>query len=273
MMKKTMILFLLFSLFLLFRSIDASVLLMVRAEGIVDGFVGESIGSKIVELTLSTRGYRFEVEDHEEITDWFENIPEGLEAYVNGHDDTGIRVSFEGTPSAELSDQIMVNVPDGYIIDLNSDDSIGDLHNTPDDDARYEIKVRQPSAVYDSPSIITGHVGEELEPQNVYIRLHDTTCEASMTGHEFEICNGMTGRVIEVRPDNVIVVEYTGVPEKEDDSLIHTILPDEDLKCDCDLIVPDQKDVRYDISLRAVGDEEDPVIEVRVSEVPVTGIE
>ena len=40
-MKKVLFCFL-FSLLFLFRSVDASVLLMIEAEGVVDGFVGEA---------------------------------------------------------------------------------------------------------------------------------------------------------------------------------------------------------------------------------------
>ena len=272
-MKKMLILSILFFCTLLFQKIDASVLLMVEAEGIVDGYTGENIGSKSVELSLSEEGYRFEIENDEEITDWFTNIPEGLEAYAVRHDDRRILVSIEGTPLETSDEQIDVNVPDGCIIDENSEDSIGDLHNTPSGRAVYAIGVRVPYAEYDRPSTVAGTVGEQLVSQKVYIRLHHTTCEVSMTGHEFPAYNGLLPKVIEVLPENVIIVEYTGIPLEKDDSLIHTVLMDEDLKCDQDLSVPDREDVHFAIGKR---EEEIPVIIPEKTPefvIPYTGIE
>ena len=74
-MKKVLFCFL-FSLLFLFRSVDASVLLMIEAEGVVDGFVGENIASKTVLLSLSDEDYFFEIDDYEEISDWFDNMPD-----------------------------------------------------------------------------------------------------------------------------------------------------------------------------------------------------
>ena len=235
------------SFLLTFRIIHASPLIMVEAEGIVDGYVGESIGSKPVVLSLNDPDYYFEIEDYEDISDWFEDIPEGLEAYVSGHQDQEIYVSFEGTPEEEKDEFIKIRVPDGYIIDSNSDDSIGDLENTPSEKAVYLIEIREPLAYYDRESIISGIVGQELEEQFVWIKLENTTCEASMMGREFEPYNGLTGKVVEILPDNIVKVSYSGIPLEEDDSLIHTLLKDEDLKCDRDLKVPDREDVRYAI--------------------------
>ena len=274
-MKKTW--FILSVLLLLFLSheIKASPLVMVEAIGIVDGYVGESIGSKIVELRINDADYRFEAEEDEEITDWFGNIPTGLEAYVSAVNDTQLFVSFEGVPS-EISDvYIQVTVPDGSIIDLNSGDPIGDLENTPSDQAVYQIGIREPLAVYDRESTVSGHVGEELGRQQVYIRLKDTTCEASMMHHGFPVHNGLIPKVIEILPENIIVVEYSGVPLEEDHSLIHTLLLNEDLKCDQDLEVADREDVRFDINVRSkeVPDDEEVGVEVPVYVMPYTGVE
>ncbi len=171
---------------------------MVEAEGIVDGYVGERIASKIIDLKLTDDNYYFEIDDYEEITDWFENIPEGLEAIVVGHIPTSIHVSFEGVPKEEKDEFIKVKVPDGYIIDSNSEDSIGDLENTPSEKAVYQITVKQPLAEYERESIVKGTVGETLEAQNVYVQLYNTTCEISMIGHEFPIHNGLTGKVKDI---------------------------------------------------------------------------
>ena len=247
-MKK--LIFLLLCLFILSSKnvIEASPLVMVEAEGIVDGYVGERIASKIIDLKLTDDNYYFEIDDYEEITDWFENIPEGLEAIVVGHIPTSIHVSFEGVPKEEKDEFIKVKVPDGHIIDSNSEDSIGDLENTPSEKAVYQITVKQPLAEYERESIVKGTVGETLKAQNVYVQLYNTTCEISMIGHEFPIHNGLTGKVKDILANNVIVIEYNGVPIETDQSLIHTLLLNADLKCDQDLPVADREDVRFDIT-------------------------
>ncbi len=269
---KRMILFLFGLLLLSARMVEASPLLMVDAEGIVDGYVGENIGSRIVELRLSDRNYRFEVEDDEDISGWFANIPEGLEAYIVGHTEGNIHVSFEGTPLEASEEFIEVTVPDGFIIDKNADDSIGNLSNTPSEKAMYQIRVKTPLAYYERESIVKGKVGKQLTPQKVYVQLENTTCEASMMGHVFESHNGLTPKVVDILSSNVVVIEYTGTPLKKDRSLIHTILLNEDLRCDTDLIVPDRQDVRFDIT-----EEEEtpvpPIIEEKPHVFPVTGIE
>ena len=93
-----------------------------------------------------------------------------------------------------------------------------------------------------------------------------------MMGHVFESHNGLTPKVVDILSSNVVVIEYTGTPLKKDRSLIHTILLNEDLKCDTDLIVPDRQDVRFDIT-----EEEEtpvpPVIEEKLHVFPVTGVE
>ena len=162
--------------------------------------------------------------------------------------------------------------PDGSIIDKNSNDSIGDLSNTPSEKAIYRIEERTPLAYYERESIVKGKAGTKLTPQSVYVQLENTTAEASMMGHVFETHNGLTPRVVEILSSNVIVIEYTGTPLKKDESLIHTVLPDEDLKCESDLTVPDRQDVRFNIR------EDDaeplvPTVEEKPHVFPLTGVE
>ncbi len=270
MMKKRMILFLLFCVLFLVHEIDASPLVMVEVKNDVEGYVGESIEAQIVELSLNDEEYRFEVDDYDDVTEWFDNIPSGLEAYVLSHEDQSIRVCFEGTPLEESSEMISVNVPDGSIIDEVSEDSIGDLCNIPSEDAMYRIVIRQPLAYYDREGIVKGTVGKKLEKQRIYVRLENTVCEASMMGHAFPEHNGLTGTVVGILPENVIVIEYEGTPLKKDKSLIHTVLSDEDLRCDMDLIVPDREDVRF-----RIGEEkkEEEVKESVIPVIPHTGID
>ena len=230
-----------------FIGISASPLIQLKAEGEVDGYVGEKIGEKTVVLRLSDPNYRFEVEDYEDIFDWFPGIPDGLEASVGTHGRSEVYVSFEGIPLEEKEEFIKVIVPDGYIIEENSSESIGDLENTPSEDAIYSIKRREPFAYYDREAIIKGNVGEAIETQYVYVQIENTTSEASMATHVFPEHNGLIPKVSEVLPDNVIVIEYNGIPLEEDGSLIHTLLLDEDLKCDRNLGVPDKEDVRFAI--------------------------
>ena len=268
---KRMILFLLCLLLLSGKMIEASPLLMLEAEGVVDGYVGENIGSRVVELKLSDLGYRFEVEDDQDISGWFDNIPLGLRAIIVGHTEGNIHVSFEGTPLEACEEFIEVIVPDGCIIDGNAEDSIGDLGNTPSEKAIYRIKEKTPLAFYEREATVKGKVGKELTPQRVYVQLENTTCEASMMKHVFEMHNGLTPKVVDILSSNIIVIEYTGTPLMKDKSLIHTLLLNEDLKCDMDLPVPDRKDVRFDIR-----DEESaapPTVEDKPHVFPLTGVE
>ena len=269
-MNKLKYLFLILLIVASMKTVSASPLVTVTAEGLVDGYVGENIGSKIVELKLTDEDYRFEIEDGEEVTGWFDNIPEGLEAYVIGHLEDNIHVSFEGTPKEERDAYMEVTVPDGSIIDTNSGEPIGDLKNIPDENASFQIGRKVPYAEYERESIVSGRVNEELEKQNVYVKLHNTTCKASMMGHEFETVNGLTPKVIDILSSNVIVIEYSGVPEEEDHSLIHTILSGEDLNCEEDLTVPDREDVRF--AILGMEEEEAPPVVIPFV-IPVTGVE
>lgn len=270
---KRMILFLLFLGLLGIRIVEASPLLTLEATGIVDGYASENIGSRIVELTLSDRNYRFEVENYEDISGWFTNIPQGLSAIVVDHTEMDVYVSFEGTPLKACEELIEVSVPDGSIIDKNAEDSIGILSNTPSEKGIYRIEVKTPLAFYERESIVSGKAGEELMPQKVYVQLENTTCEASMMGHVFETYNGLTPRVIDILASNVIVIEYTGTPINRDSSLIHTLLLNEDLRCDSDLAVPDREDVRFDIAGKKEVPATVPVAEERPHVFPVTGVE
>ena len=281
MKKKLFILFICLLFAFSCKRIQASPLIMVEAEGIVDGYVGEDIKGKIVELKLTDNNYYFEVEDYKEVSDWFPNIPKGLEATVISHLSDNIHVLFEGSPQEEKDEQIKVAVPDGYIIDPNSGESIGTLENSPNDKAVFQIRVKEPKAEYERESNVKGEVGKPLEPQYVYVQLTNATCEASMVGHTFPEHNGLTAKAIDVLSSNTIVIEYTGTPVEEDQSLIHTLLLDADLKIDQDLEVADREDVRFNIIKKSaparpdpdpiINPEPEPVTDTFV--IPHTGIE
>ncbi len=285
-MKKLLILCICLLFFLSYKTVKASPLVMVEAEGTVDGYVGEDIGSKIVVLKLTDQDYYFDVQKNEDISSWFPNIPEGLAAKVADYVSDNIHVSFEGVPSQEKDEFIEVAVPDGSIIDSNSGDGIGVLENSSSENAEFKIAVKEPQAVYERESLITGYAGEAIEPQRVYVQLTDTACEASMIGHVFPEHNGLTPVCVDVFSSNVMIIEYTGTPENEDRSLIHTLLLNGDLKCDRDLEVPDREDVRFDIGVKELPAEPEPEPEPVIQEpdpvpepepvvhiIPVTGIE
>ncbi|MBQ1483065.1 MAG: hypothetical protein IIZ28_05780 [Erysipelotrichaceae bacterium] len=275
-MKKLLIICICLLFFFSCKTVKASPLVTVEADGTVDGFVGEDIGSKIVVLKLTDPDYYFEVEKNDDISNWFPDIPEGLTAKVAAYVSDNIHVSFEGVPLQEKDEFIFVAVPDGSVIDSNSGDGIGVLENTPSENAEFKIAVKEPQAVYERQALITGTAGEAIEPQKVYVQLTDTTCEASMIGHVFPEHNGLTPVCIDVLSSNVLIIEYTGIPENEDRSLIHTLLLNEDLKCDLDLEVPDREDVRFDIGVKEAPAEPDPepepepVVPEPVIEEPVT---
>ena len=257
-MKKLLIILLFLTCLFSYKSVKASPLVMVEARGNVEGYVGESVGSQVVILELTDRDYYFDIENYEDITDWFPNIPQGLEAIAIDHVSDNIHVSFEGVPNEEKDEFIEVAVPDGYIVDSNSGDSIGVLENTPSENAQFKIGVKEPQAVYEREAVITGIAGEQLETQKVYVQLYNTTCEASMVGHVFPEHNGLTPVCIDVLSSNTLIIEYSGIPQAEDQSLIHTTLLNEDLKCDLDLEVADREDVRFDIKPKAEPVELEP---------------
>ena len=270
-MKKLMLILLFLTCLFSYKTIKASPLVMVEAKGNVEGYVGENIGSQVVILELTDRDYYFDIENFEDITDWFPNIPDGLEAIAVAHVSDNIHVSFEGVPTEGSDEFIRVAVPDGYIIDSNSGDGIGVLENTPSENAQFRIGVKEPLAVYEREAVITGIVGEQLEPQKVYVQLYNTTCEASMVGHVFPEHNGLTPVCLDVLSSNTLIIEYNGTPENEDQSLIHTTLLNEDLKCDLDLEVADREDVRFDIKPKQepVEPEPEPTPEPQIEPEPI----
>ena len=242
--------------------VEASPMVMVEVENDVVGFVGEPMSDEVVILTLSDDHYKFHFDEEnvdEDVTDWFTNIPDGLEATAFTSNSSSIAVHFSGKPKEESDEQIEVTVPEGYIIDGFGNEVEGDLSNTPSDNAVYDIQKKVPSAIYDRPSTVSGTVGEDLEAQKVYIKLINTKPNGSMMKSVLDEKNGLTGKVVDyLSSDNILVVEYTGTPVAEDHDLISITLPAARLECGIDLKVPDREDVLFDINPKETTPEENP---------------
>ena len=251
-MKK--IIYLLVGLMMLItvNPIHANVDLEIDIEGIVDGYVNEPINGKVVTITLTDENYIFDsstVDVGDNISDWFiTSIPDGLTATVTDFSENALQVTFEGTVANEYNKQINVTVPDPVIIPKDGSESIGDLDNEPSDKAKFIIQKRVLSAEYTGPFTVSGIVKEDLEVQYVYIRLINTKATENMMNAELDLYNGLHGKVVEVSSDQILKVEYTGVPENEDHSEIDITIPAALTECNEDLKVSNREDVIFDIN-------------------------
>ena len=234
--------------------IHANVDLEIDVEGMVNGYVNEPINGKVVTITLTDDNYIFDssaVDVGDNITDWFiTSIPDGLTATVTDFSESVLQVSFEGIVTEEYNKQISVTVPDPVIIPNDGSESIGDLDNEPSDKAKFIIQKRVPSAEYTGPFTVSGIVKEDLEVQYVYIRLVNTKATENMMNAELDLYNRLHGKVVEVSSDQILKVEYTGVPENEDHSEIDITIPAALTECNEDLKVPNREDVIFDIDPR-----------------------
>lgn len=232
--------------------IHANVDLEIDVEGMVNGYVNEPINGKVVTITLTDDNYIFDssaVDVGDNITDWFiTSIPDGLTATVTDFSESVLQVSFEGIVTEEYNKQISVTVPDPVIIPNDGSESIGDLDNEPSDKAKFIIQKRVPSAEYTGPFTVSGIVKEDLEVQYVYIRLVNTKATENMMNAELDLYNRLHGKVVEVSSDQILKVEYTGVPENEDHSEIDITIPAALTECNEDLKVSNREDVIFDIN-------------------------
>ena len=250
----------------------ATVTVSVRDD--VEGIADESLLDPIVTLELSDTSYSFVVEDDEDITSWFTNIPYDIEAHVYDYYMNELYVEFTGTCPIGYKELIEVVIPGQYIHDESGNPLEGTLSNDPEIDGKYYIiEGLIPSIEYDRPSTVSGYVGEDLIEQYVYIKLTDDTYTDDIYEKILSTYNGLTATAIEVIENGVLKVKYTGIPEFEDHSLIHTtILKDYLSHNPIDMIVPDREDVLFDIRIRPV-DPEPEIPETPVYSIPTTGIE
>jgi len=251
-MKKLATLIILLFLFIPIR-ILANVDVTIDVERNVEGKTYTQLTNQFVELELSDPDFSFNVEEGDDITNWFTNIPEGFTATAEEIDNEYIKVHFTGQTDEATDEVIMVSVPSGKISYMGSEIE-GILSNDPDsEDSRYIIDELEIKAYYDRPSTVSGYVGEELEVQYVYIKLENDTYKSDIISAILSVYNGLTATVIDYDSGNVAIVRYTGTPVQKDDSLIHSTLRKEHLNISqSDLAVPDREDVRFNIRERSV---------------------
>ncbi|MBQ1567551.1 MAG: hypothetical protein IIZ80_06650 [Erysipelotrichaceae bacterium] len=274
-MKKLILLLLFLVSVCLPSRISANVDVRIEVDRNVEGKTNTQLSNQFVNLELDDPDFSFNVEEDEDITSWFTNIPEGFTAVAEEVDNEFIKVSFTGQTSEAKDEVILVTVPSGKISYMGSVIE-GQLSNDPDsEDSRYIITEQEIRAYYNQPSTISGYVGEQLEIQYVYIKLENDTFKETIIDSILSTYNGLTATVIDYDTDNIAKVEYTGIPLQEDDSLIHSILKNEHLNIsENDLTVPDREDVRFDIRKRSITpdqlDQDDPEPTYTI---PYTGIE
>ena len=242
------------------KPIYANADLMIEVEGIVDGYVKEEINDKIVTLSLTDNNYIFDevfTSEGEDITEWFINIPEGLTAVVTSYSENSLGITISGISEVECDLQIKVAVPDGPIVTKDYASSVDGLENIESDKAKYIIEKRVPSAEYTGPFTVSGYVKEDLDIQHIYIRLIDTKATENMLNALIDIYNGLSGKVVGISDEQILKVEYTGNPEKEDHSLIDITLSKDLVDCNEDLKVPDREDVRFNINIKSEPEKPD----------------
>ena len=274
-MKKLTIFLLLLMSICLPLKISANVNVTIDVDRDVEGKTYTDLLNQYVNLELDDPDFSFNVEENENITSWFTNIPTGFTAAVEEADNEFIKVKFTGQTSEPKDEVILVVVPSGKISYMGSPIE-GELSNDADsEDSKYIITELDIKAYYNQPSTVSGYVGEELEIQYVYIKLENDTFKETIINKVLSTYNGLTATVIDYDTDNVATVRYTGTPLEEDDSLIHSVLKNEDLNIsETDLTVPDREDVRFDIQKRSITPDEpaqdDPTPAYTI---PYTGIE
>ena len=274
-MKKLIVFLLLLITMCLPMKISTNVDVTIDVDRNVEGKTNTELSNQFVNLELDDPDFSFNVEENENITSWFTNIPEGFTATAEEVDNEFIKVRFTGQASQATDETILVVVPSGKISYMGSVIE-GELSNDPDsEDSRYIITELEIKAYYDRPSTVSGYVGEQLEVQYVYIKLDNDTFKETIIDSILSTYNGLTATVIDYDTNNVAKVKYTGTPLEEDDSLIHSILKKEDLNLsEEDLTVPDREDVRFDIRKRSITpDEPDQDDPEPAYTIPFTGIE
>ena len=259
-----------------FVVVHAADSVILTVDGDVEGEIYELLDNQIVTLELSKTNYSFDINDGDDITAWFTNIPSNLTATVDYNNLNTLDVLFEGYETSEIEEIIEVNIPDGVVLDNNSN-PIGPLSNdVSTEDSKYIIKDLTPIAYYNEPSTVSGYVGETLETQYVYIKIENDAYNSSIINQTLRTYNGLTATVVEY-VSNIAKVKYEGIPLVEDHSLIHSVIDKSYLTISSNnLIVPDRIDVLFDINVRpivvqSVPEPEPPII--HTYSIPTTGIE
>ena len=249
-----------------FIPVSATPMYTLDVENSIEGKVGIPLDGTII-LTISDEAYEFN-EDYlyEDVTDWFEKIPEGLSGEISQIEGNVAYIDISGTPTEKMDKHIIIKLPDDALI--VEDEFVDGVSNLPDDKAKFIIGELDPRAQFDRPSTVSGYVNEDLELQYVYIKIIDTKPTFEMNGAILDIYNGLQGKVVEIDPENnVIKLEYSGIPFEEDHSLIEVVIAPELTESAKELIVPLREDVLFDIKVRKASAEPEPEKEKEVEKV------
>lgn len=185
----------------------------------------------------------------------FNDIPDGLDAFVLDIEDNRATVEIKGTVAATANkgiSQICLAIPgDVIIVD-------GDVYGNTDDYVYTNLllslaqyKIYEPVVEYKVPYTISGTVEEALSPQIVVVTINDDCLlkanSAVSLNQRLPIVNGLTPVISDVS-DKEISITYTGIPIETSQDLIHTIIIKDYLLPDTkDKIVADRIDVKFDI--------------------------
>ena len=185
----------------------------------------------------------------------FNDIPDGLDAFVLDIEDNRATVEIKGTVAATANkgiSQICLAIPgDVIIVD-------GDVYGNTDDYVYTNLllslaqyKIYEPVVEYKGPYTISGTVEEALSPQIVVVTINDDCLlkanSAVSLNQRLPIVNGLTPVISDVS-DKEISITYTGIPIETSQDLIHTIIIKDYLLPDTkDKIVADRIDVKFDI--------------------------
>ena len=248
-------------------------------KGNVEGEAGVTIACQVLDISITSKNHDFLIDEGADVSSWFADLPSGLSGEVLSVNGNQIQVNVCGTPTQEKYEAIIVRVPDGVIVEKDTQISIGEISNLPDEDAWYHIVSLIPEARYDRPAVIEGCAGEELELQYVYIRLLNTYDEFPMWQEPLILqTNGLKAIVKDYdSEEKIMTVEFSGIPQAEDHSLIHMQVGQELITYDEDLVIADREDVRFDIGVCEVPMEEKEEEKEEKSDppylLPKTGVE
>lgn len=239
----------------------------VVVEGNVYGFNDLPVTGNSVKLTL-TEGYAFkDLEENQDISEWFTNIPKKEEptdykliAKVSNVSSNMLVVNFTGMYDDAYEEPIEVTVPN-----TNIEGSVeNDISNVPSELSKYKIVVSDAIAYYPDSYIVSGYVGEDLETNEVQIQLDGT--QPFLDGEDYPLYSnstyisslaGLSFTTEYVGATNILTITYSGQPEVESDDLIHTIFtPELITNITEELVVPDRVDVKFDIKVREELEEE-----------------
>lgn len=243
--------------------------------GEVTGTIGSSIDNTIVTVTLTPESQcGFEnLSEQDDVTDWFDYVPDGLLAKVYSIDNNVLSIEFTGViddGETEGEYDMSIHIPEGYITfggtsySFELDDSDYEYNGS-----KFVLYDASIELVYKDDYVVSGTVGEEINEQIIVVVINgpeELIFDGEITLSDY---NGLH-RVITDYDDveMEMTITYTGIPTNEDHSLIETTISKEYLDTyTIDRLVTMNDNVKYDIVKKQ---EPQPVVPYVA---PVTGID